>query len=97
MVHDGLWDPYKNAPHGQLRDLAARRRSITRQEQDEMAILSYNRALQATKEGKFKAESCRRGPGSGRARPSSSTRTRTQARRQQQGPGLKPAFNQDGT
>ena len=45
MIHDGLWDPYDNQHMGDCAELCARRRGITREQQDEFATESYRRAL----------------------------------------------------
>ena len=47
MVHDGLWDPYKNIHMGNAGDLCASECGILREKQDEYAAESYRRALAA--------------------------------------------------
>lgn len=56
MVNDGLWDPYSNQHMGNCAELCAKERNIPRSAQDEFAAESYKRALEATKNGSFKAE-----------------------------------------
>jgi acetyl-CoA C-acetyltransferase len=56
LVHDGLWDPYKNFHMGNAGELCARECQIPRDRQDGYAADSYRRALAAVKEGKFKEE-----------------------------------------
>jgi acetyl-CoA C-acetyltransferase len=56
MIFDGLWDPYKDCHMGNCAEICAKEKQVSRQEQDELAALSYTRALAATKDGKFKAE-----------------------------------------
>jgi len=56
MVHDGLWDVYNNYHMGNAAELCARECQIPREAQDEFAVLSYQRALQAQKEGWFREE-----------------------------------------
>lgn len=56
MIWDGLWDPYGNFHMGNAGELCATECNITRQDQDEFAILSYKRALEAQKNGWFKNE-----------------------------------------
>ena len=56
MVTDGLWDPYSNQHMGNCAELCAKERNIPRSAQDEFAAESYKRALEATKNGSFKAE-----------------------------------------
>lgn len=56
MIKDGLWDPYKDFHMGNAGELCAKECNISRQEQDEFAILSYKRALEAQKNGYFNEE-----------------------------------------
>jgi acetyl-CoA C-acetyltransferase len=56
MVHDGLWDPYSNQHMGNCAELCAKDKGIPRSAQDEHAAESYRRALDAIKQGHFKAE-----------------------------------------
>jgi len=56
MIHDGLWDPYNDMHMGMCGEVCAEEHKISRQEQDDFAILSYQRALEAQKAGKFVKE-----------------------------------------
>lgn len=56
MISDGLWDPYNNIHMGNCAENTAKKYSISREEQDEFAILSYKRAQEAWKQGLFKDE-----------------------------------------
>src|SRR5258706_3151501 len=56
MVTDGLWDPYSNQHMGSCAELCAKEKGISRGAQDEFAAESYRRALDAQKQGHFKAE-----------------------------------------
>jgi acetyl-CoA C-acetyltransferase len=56
MVSDGLWDPYSNQHMGNCAELCAKDKNIPRSAQDEYAAESYRRALDAQKQGHFKAE-----------------------------------------
>jgi acetyl-CoA C-acetyltransferase len=56
MISDGLWDPYSNQHMGNCAELCAKEKNITRAQQDEFAAESYRRALDAQKNGYFKAE-----------------------------------------
>ena len=56
MVSDGLWDPYSNQHMGNCAELCAKEKNIPRSAQDEFAAESYRRALDAQKQGHFKAE-----------------------------------------
>lgn len=53
MVHDGLWDPYKNFHMGNAGELCAREMNFTREAQDQFSKESYRRALSAQAEGRF--------------------------------------------
>lgn len=56
IVKDGLWDVYNKYLMGNAGDLCARECKISREEQDEYAINSYKRAIEATEKGYFKDE-----------------------------------------
>ena len=56
VVHDGLWDPYKNCHMGNAGELCASTFQISREEQDAYAIESYKRAAEAQKNGWFNEE-----------------------------------------
>jgi acetyl-CoA C-acetyltransferase len=93
MMHDGLWDPYGNAAMGGFGDKCAKEHDFTREAQDAFAKTSYERAIQAQKEGLFKGEIVAVDVGGkpvtddeepGRYKP-------------EKMPNLKPAFGKDGT
>ena len=56
MVVDGLWDVYNNFHMGSCAEDCARKFSFTRQQLDEFAINSYNKALEAQKNKRFEDE-----------------------------------------
>jgi len=56
MIHDGLWDVYNNFHMGNAAELCARECNISRLAQDDYTRLSYQRALQAQKDGSFSDE-----------------------------------------
>jgi acetyl-CoA C-acetyltransferase len=56
MIHDGLWDPYKNQHMGNCGELCAREKKFTREAQDAFAIESFKRAQAAQKAGHFSDE-----------------------------------------
>ncbi|MBI3062057.1 MAG: acetyl-CoA C-acetyltransferase [Deltaproteobacteria bacterium] len=56
LIKDGLWDVYNDFHMGAAAELCAERFKITREEQDEFAILSYQRAQAAQRLGLFKKE-----------------------------------------
>ncbi len=56
MIHDGLWDVYNDFHMGSAAEICARECHIPREAQDDFAVLSYQRALKAQKNGWFKDE-----------------------------------------
>src|SRR5438067_3061622 len=50
MVHDGLWDVYNDYHMGMTGENVAEKYSITREEQDEFALNSHRKAINAWKE-----------------------------------------------
>jgi acetyl-CoA C-acetyltransferase len=56
MIKDGLWDAFNGYHMGATAENVAREFQITRQQQDEFAVASQNKAEAAQKAGKFKAE-----------------------------------------
>jgi len=53
MIKDGLWDVYNDFHMGNAGELCARECNISREEQDEFAVLSYKRALEAIEKRLF--------------------------------------------
>jgi acetyl-CoA C-acetyltransferase len=53
MITDGLWDVYNDYHMGTTAENVAKKYGITRQEQDEFALASQNKAEAAQKAGKF--------------------------------------------
>src|SRR5579862_5749571 len=56
MIKDGLWDAFNGYHMGNTAENVARQWQITRQQQDEFAVGSQNKAETAQKGGKFKDE-----------------------------------------
>ncbi|MFN8671632.1 MAG: acetyl-CoA C-acetyltransferase [Candidatus Sericytochromatia bacterium] len=56
MIKDGLWDPYKNYHMGNAGEICVKKYEFTREQQDDFAIKSYEKALNSIKEGYFKDE-----------------------------------------
>src|SRR6202140_63621 len=56
MIKDGLWDAFNGYHMGNTAENVAQKYQITRQQQDEFAVASQNRAEAAQKGGKFKDE-----------------------------------------
>jgi len=56
ILKDGLWDVYNNYAMGNAAELCSKECNISRDEQDEYAILSYKRAIEAHENGDFSNE-----------------------------------------
>jgi len=56
MIKDGLWDAFNGYHMGVTAENVAKQWQITRQQQDEFAVASQNKAEAAVKAGKFKDE-----------------------------------------
>jgi len=56
MIKDGLWDAFHGYHMGQTAENIAARWQITREDQDQFAVASQNKAEAAQKSGKFKDE-----------------------------------------
>src|SRR5882762_8025623 len=56
MVHDGLWDIYNDYRMGITGENVAEKYGITREEQDEFAVNSHRKAVEAWKECRFKSQ-----------------------------------------
>lgn len=97
MVHDGLWDVYNDFHMGSAAEKTATDMKISRAEQDEFAIESYNRAIKAQKEGLFKDEIV---PVEITDRKGTTVVAEDDELKRvdfEKGKGLKPAFDKQGT
>lgn len=56
MITDGLWDAFNNYHMGTTAENIAQKYGFSREEQDELALASQEKAAKATKEGKFDDE-----------------------------------------
>ncbi len=56
MIKDGLWDAFNGYHMGMTAENVAREWQITREQQDQFAVASLNKAEKARKEGRFKDE-----------------------------------------
>jgi len=56
LIRDGLWDVYGNLHVGQCGDRCAEKCNLTREAQDEFAVASFKRAVEAAASGAFAAE-----------------------------------------
>jgi acetyl-CoA C-acetyltransferase len=53
VIYDGLWSPWDDHHMGMSAEAIAEKRGISRQEQDEYSLRSHQRAVDATREGRF--------------------------------------------
>src|SRR5712692_2480667 len=56
VVHDGLWCAFEDIHMGNEAEIIAEKFSVTRDEQDQFAVQSHQRAAAATAAGRFKEE-----------------------------------------
>jgi len=56
MIKDGLWDVYNNVHMGICGDQCAEKYHFSRQQQDDFAVASFKRAVEATSKGAFAKE-----------------------------------------
>jgi len=98
MIHDGLWDVYNQQHMGICAEHCATTQGISRAAQDEYALESTRRAIEAQKSGAFKAEIV---PVEIEGRKGEKTVVSEddgpKAARPDKIPSLKPVFKKDGT
>jgi len=99
VIHDGLWDAYRDYHMGLTGELVAERYHVGREEQDQWALESHRKALAAIDAGKFRKEILPVDLPQGQGDPvrfdtdeSPRRETTIEALRK-----LKPAFKKDGT
>ncbi len=98
MVHDGLWDPYKNVHMGSCAEMCVAKYGFTREAQDAFALESYRRAQEATNSGKFRDEIAPVMVPQKKGDPKAVDRDEEPfAAPLDKMPGLKPAFQKDGS
>lgn len=98
MIYDGLWDPYDQVHMGTCGDAVAKKYGFTREDQDAFARASFERAIQAQKAGKFKAEIVAVPVPQRKGDPVLVDEDEGPKKAQlDKMPGLKPAFSKDGT
>jgi acetyl-CoA C-acetyltransferase len=56
MIHDGLWDVYKDIHMGGTAELVAERYEVSREDMDAWALMSHQRAVAAADGGEFDEE-----------------------------------------
>ncbi len=98
MIHDGLWDVYGQHHMGLCAEHCATTQDVSRAAQDEYAVESTRRAIEAWKAGAFKAEIV---PVEIEGKKGEKTLVSEddgpKAARPEKIPALKPVFKKDGT
>mgnify|MGYP002622919472 CR=1 FL=1 len=98
MIHDGLWCPFENSAMGDEADYIAQSRNVTREDQDQFALESQRRAVDATESGAFDREIV---SVTIKSRKGDTVISRDEGPRSnttlEQLAGLRPAFAKDGT
>ena len=98
MIHDGLWDVYSQQHMGMCAEQCATAYGISRAAQDEYALESTRRAIEAWKSGAFKAEIV---PVENEGKRGEKTIVADddgpKAAKPEKIPALRPVFKKDGT
>lgn len=97
MIKDGLWDPYNNWHMGSAAELCVKEYKVTREEQDAFAIDSYKKAQAATAAGYFKNEIAPVEIEGKKGTVKVDTDEEPTKAMFEKMPGLRPAFEKDGT
>jgi acetyl-CoA C-acetyltransferase len=97
MVYDGLWEIFGGYHMGNTAEAIAAKYKITREEQDQISLLSHQRALAAIKAGKFKAEIVPVPIIQGKAQVFFDTDERPMETSLEKLAKLRPAFKKDGS
>jgi acetyl-CoA C-acetyltransferase len=56
MIHDGLWDAYENFHMGMTGEIVAEKYLVPREKQDQYALNSHRKAVDAIRAGRFREE-----------------------------------------
>lgn len=97
MITDGLWDPYNNFHMGNAAEICSREFAFSREAQDQFAIDSYKKAQKAIADGKFKNEITGVTIEGKKGAITVDTDEEPGKAMFDKMPGLKPAFEKDGT
>lgn len=97
MVKDGLWDPYNNFHMGNAAEICSREFAFSREAQDNFAVDSYKKAQKAIADGKFKAEITPVVIEGKKGTVTVNTDEEPGKALFEKMPGLKPAFEKEGT
>ena len=95
---DGLLDVYSKVPMGNCAELCAKEHNISREDQDNFAITSYQRATEAWEKGKFNDEVVQVSVPQRKGEPKIVSKDEEYTNVVlEKIPGLRPAFDKEGT
>lgn len=97
MVKDGLWDPYNNFHMGNAAEICSREFSFSREAQDQFAVESYKKAQASIANGSFKNEIADVVIEGKKGAVTVNSDEEPGKAMFDKMPGLKPAFEKDGT
>lgn len=97
LIKDGLWDAFDDQHMGSCAEKCASDYLITREQQDQFAVSSYNRAIEATRQGLFADEIIPIDVGSGKRATTVAVDEELEKVNFEKIPLLRPAFDSNGT
>lgn len=97
IIRDGLWDPYSDFAMGNAGEICAKEFKVSREDQDNYAVESYNRAIKAAASGAFKEEIVAVEVTSGKDKILIIEDEEVKKVKFDKIPTLRPAFQKDGT
>ena len=97
LIRDGLWDVYGNVHMGTCGDQCAQKYSFSRAQQDDFAINSFRRALDAQAKGSFKDEIVAVEAAAGKTKVLVAEDENPKKFNEEKLKQLRPAFGKDGT
>jgi acetyl-CoA C-acetyltransferase len=97
MIKDGLWDPYNDFHMGMAAELCVKEHNFTREQQDQFAKESYEWAIKAQDSGAFNNEMTPVEVKSRKNTLSISKDEEPQKVKFDKMPGLRPAFDKEGS
>lgn len=97
ILRDGLWDPYSDFAMGTAGEICAKEYNVTREDQDQFAIESYQRAIKAYEDGSFNDELVPVEVMKGKEKVMVTEDEEVKKVKFDKIPSLRPAFQKDGT
>ncbi|MBX7107859.1 MAG: acetyl-CoA C-acyltransferase [Chitinophagales bacterium] len=97
IIRDGLWDPYSDFAMGNAGEVCAKEYKVTREDQDNYAIESYQRAIRAYETGAFNDEIIGVEVAVGKEKVMVKEDEEVKKVKFDKIPSLRPAFQKDGT